>query len=257
MVSVLIFGGFSMTKHPYSAEAFRSWCIGSAATLAAIALLAAFCLGLGAGLVILVCGYALHGLFIPAYLLRRHLGYPSWVMAPSLLAISLAFFFLAAYIAPRWLYATGGFTTSILVVLFLWAPLLVWRPSRPKTILLVCCLMVAVGIPMGMRADTRGRFLHDLYRVQPGMTIEEVETIMGGYIHGTGWPSNPHASEPQQTLADLGTGRQFTAIDTPEGEITIKGARVYRHSDDGSQNADWGIVEFEEGRVVSVSFSPD
>jgi hypothetical protein len=43
---------------------------------------------------------------------------------------------------------------------------------------------------------------------------------------------------------DLGTGRQFTTIDTPEGEMVIRSARVYRHSDDGSQNADWGIVGF-------------
>jgi hypothetical protein len=44
---------------------------------------------------------------------------------------------------------------------------------------------------------------------------------------------------------------------TAAGEMSLQNSVVFRHSDDGRFNSDWGIVEFQDGRVVGVRFSPD
>jgi len=146
---------------------------------------------------------------------------------------------------------------SVGASLLFWVPFLIYRPTKLKATLLIVCLVLALAVPIHVVTSSRGRFLRDLYSIQPGMTVEEVEAIMAGYIQGTGFPANPYSEGEEDELVDLGTGRRFHTVDTPEGEMEIVGSKVYRHSDDGAYNADWGIVEFEHGRVVSVSFSPD
>ena len=106
--------------------------------------------------------------------------------------------------------------------------------------------------------STRKPFLHDLYSIQPGMTEAEVRRIMGRYMEGTGWPS-PYGGAPEGTgtLTDLGTGATHATGTSPSGQMTIESSLVFRHSNDGSFNSDWGIVTLKDGRVVGVSFSPD
>ena len=88
------------------------------------------------------------------------------------------------------------------------------------------------------------------------MALDEVETIMSGYLEGTGFPANPHASGQGKAMTDASTGQRFGVKDV-DGEMQILGAKVYRHSVDGAYNADWGIVALDQGRVTSVSFSRD
>jgi hypothetical protein len=103
----------------------------------------------------------------------------------------------------------------------------------------------------------RKPFLRDLYSIQPGMNEDEVRNIMAGYMEGTGWPAlYVGESHGEGFVNDFGTGTGYPATEF-DGELAIKNSLVFRHSDDGAYNSDWGIVTLEEGRVVSVDFSPD
>lgn len=89
---------------------------------------------------------------------------------------------------------------------------------------------------------TRKPFLETLDSIRPGMPVAEVLTRMRGYKLGTGWP-NP-GGPPEVT--------------TPErARALTRGRLFFRHSDEPAFNADWGIVDVRDGRVVSVEFSPD
>jgi hypothetical protein len=89
------------------------------------------------------------------------------------------------------------------------------------------------------------------------MREDEVRNIMAGYMEGTGWPAvYGGESHGEGIVNDPGSGSSYPASEV-DGELAIKNSLVFRHSDDGAYNSDWGIVTFEEGRVVSVDFSPD
>ncbi len=105
--------------------------------------------------------------------------------------------------------------------------------------------------------SARKQFVKDLYCIRSGMNEEQVREIMSGYMEGTGWPAvYGGETEGEGTLNDLGSGtsRSTTSVD---GNLAIKDSIVFRHSDEGAYNSDWGIVTFENGRVVGVDFSPD
>jgi hypothetical protein len=71
------------------------------------------------------------------------------------------------------------------------------------------------------------------------MAPNQVEAIMGKYLKGTAWPAN--------TVADPST----------RAELVFPGTIVYRHTNEGWGDSDWGMVEFAGGKVVKVEFSPD
>jgi hypothetical protein len=39
--------------------------------------------------------------------------------------------------------------------------------------------------------------------------------------------------------------------------LVFPGTIVYRHTNEGWGDSDWGMVEFAGGKVVKVEFSPD
>jgi len=103
----------------------------------------------------------------------------------------------------------------------------------------------------------RKLFLKDLHSIQPGMNEDEVRNIMAGYMEGTGWPALYGGdNHGEGVVNDLGTGSSHQATEV-DGKLAIRNALVFRHSDEGAYNSDWGIVTFEGGGVVSVDFSPD
>jgi hypothetical protein len=115
-------------------------------------------------------------------------------------------------------------------------------PGKPRLVRLMLVGFV-VAMALGIRAIEYQNvpiksFVQDLYSIQPGMRIADVERIMGKYPRGTGWPANILAGQP------------------PEQELTIPGALVFRPSTDGG-DSNWGIVRIREGRVATVEFSPD
>jgi hypothetical protein len=110
--------------------------------------------------------------------------------------------------------------------------------SGPRLALLLT-LAVAFGGLRWVNWNSRKPFLRDPYSVRVGMAPSQVEAIMGKYLRGTGWPPN--------TVADR----------SAKGELAFPGTVVYRHTNEGWGDSDWGMVEFAGGKVVNVEFSPD
>jgi hypothetical protein len=71
------------------------------------------------------------------------------------------------------------------------------------------------------------------------MTETQVEQIMSSYRHGSGWPANPNpeAVEP--------------------GDLIVPETVIYRHTNAGWGDSDWGLIRYHDGRVVTVEFNPD
>jgi hypothetical protein len=138
-------------------------------------------------------------------------------------------------------------------------PFTTYKPSRLKSglyALFVLCLVGLYVIPW----NSRKPFLRDFDRIRPGMTFADVETIMEGYMKGTGWPaidtsnSNPSGTG---TLHEVGTDLSLPTTNTPDGELAIRDSIVYRHSNEGQFNSDWGIVKFQDGKVMAKAFMRD
>lgn len=109
--------------------------------------------------------------------------------------------------------------------------------------------------------NSRKGFLRDLNKVQIGMSESEVREIMAGYMEGTGWPESSFGEQGPdggpKPLYIAGSDSSYATTNSESGEMMIAGALVFRHSDEGSFNSDWGIVSFTEGKVTGVKFSPD
>jgi len=101
-------------------------------------------------------------------------------------------------------------------------------------VLFLALLWLYTTVPL----SPRQAFLNDLRRVRAGMTSEQVRSVMGHYLSGTGWPANTLCPAPREA----------------NGTLVLHDSCVYRYSE---QQSDWGIVAFREGHVVDVSFSPD
>ena len=89
------------------------------------------------------------------------------------------------------------------------------------------------------------------------MTVDEVERVMGGYMEGTGlsWP--PIWNDEPMGFASLAPATSGAVTKGKDGMMELAGSKVYRHSNDGAYNADWGVVRFENGKVIAVEFMPD
>jgi hypothetical protein len=88
----------------------------------------------------------------------------------------------------------------------------------------------------------RKQFVWDLYSVRQGMSVDEVEAVMGEYIKGMGTKfGESSASHP-----------------TSDKRAAATGTMTYRWNDsDACCDADWGQVTFQQGRVVKVEFLSD
>ena len=157
-----------------------------------------------------------------------------------------------AFPVAWWLYLSvlGLFAVG----LFRRQPLAKQRTRLTAFITLTAVIAALYFVPW----TSRKPFLRNLYSIRPGMTESEVRRIMGHYIEGTGWPATYGGTPPGSgTLNDLGTGTTHATGSTPDGQMTIEGTLVFRHSTSGAFDSDWGIVAFSNGRVTGVSFSPD
>lgn len=100
--------------------------------------------------------------------------------------------------------------------------------------------------------DTRHAFLADLSKLKVGYTKEQVEKIMGKYLRGTNWP----ASGKDITIPD--TKRKKFEVDTSKtDQLTLKNCDVYRHSNEGKYDSDWGIVCYQNDLVEYIDFAAD
>ncbi len=134
-------------------------------------------------------------------------------------------------------------------------PFLLYRASVRKSCVILLfwgVLVVLFLVPW----NSRKSFLRDFDKVHVGMSEAEVRVLIGKYIEGTGWAAQPR-DRRSSTLTEVSTGITLETVATSTGELGFRDALVYRHSDTGSFNADWGVVHFANGRVVAKEFMPD
>ncbi|MGD9049488.1 MAG: Clr5 domain-containing protein, partial [Anaerolineae bacterium] len=121
--------------------------------------------------------------------------------------------------------------------------LLVGSPKREKLLILGLLVVVLFSLRF-VDWNSRKPFLKDLYRVQEGMSLEQVEEIMGEYMGGACCPAEPLGPTGGEGAA------QTEGMAQPD-------RLVYRHTDEGWGNSDWGEIHLENGRVVEIQFLPD
>jgi hypothetical protein len=153
------------------------------------------------------------------------------------MVVLLSAFVLVDYVVGvslLWPWMLGGL--GLLLVLGLLGT--VGMRPRPRIALLVSFAAVFAAVRW-VNWNSRKPFLRDLYSVHVGMTRSQVDAIMGKYLKRTGWPTNPFGPP------------------SASGAMELPGAVVYRHTNEGWGNSDWGIVRFEANRVAAVDFHPD
>jgi hypothetical protein len=164
----------------------------------------------------------------------------------ALLAIAI-WFALSIYLILDVAFAVSVYWQVAAIYAAFWiligALLLVGSPSREK-LLILGLLVVALFSIRFVDWNSRKPFLKDLHRVQEGMTIDEVEQIMGDYMGGICYPDHPLGLPARESVAEA-------------EELALPDRAVYRHTNEGWGDSDWGEIHFEKGRVKEVRFLPD
>ena len=114
---------------------------------------------------------------------------------------------------------------------------IVLLPTLGALILLLVTLLPFLFPPEGQTI-----FRERLSTIRAGMTVDEVEKIMGQYSKG------------------LGKGVPGGVEEYPTGEsrLTATGTMYYRwNTSDGRYDWDLGEVTFKDGKVTTVEFLPD
>jgi hypothetical protein len=143
-----------------------------------------------------------------------------------------------------------AFSVSLLqwrafMALTLCAALMAALPRAPTRVRVVKVgVIVAAAVVISLIDWTvEKKFLRILQTIEIGMTEAQARAILVGFPEGTGWPRNPFDERPESTGSN--------------GELRVPDHLIFRPtSQPGDSN--WGLVKLgEDGRVVSVSFSPD
>jgi hypothetical protein len=121
--------------------------------------------------------------------------------------------------------------------------LIIWRSPRRHKLVMLGLLAIVLFTIRFVDWNTRKPFLRNLYSIRKGMTAAQVDHIMGGYMTGGGVPAGSPGIRLDGRLLEQGA--------------TARGTISYRHTNEGWGDSDWGIVTFEDGRVVDVRFDSD
>jgi hypothetical protein len=114
------------------------------------------------------------------------------------------------------------------------------RPLRDKLLILGVFVLV-LGSVRFVDWNSRKAFLRDFHGLREGMTVEEVDQIMSGYMKAYG--GGPPQSQNEYEFDE-------------QGEV-VAGWVTYRHTNEGWGDSDWGVVTVENGQVVRLQFLPD
>lgn len=161
---------------------------------------------------------------------------PAFIGITILTVLAFVEFFVESFGGrpfPAWLY----FAIAMLAC----TPLISrFRLKELPIRLFLCSLVLMVATYFGKHGlVARKPFLQTLYTVTVGMSEAEVDQIMSGYIQVEG------------------TQQAAVAIH-PDASSGFTGTRLYRRPTQGPANdADRGIVQFRDGQVTGVDFSPD
>lgn len=187
-------------------------------------------------------------------------------------AIAVAWVVLLDLVAPQtWCDPVGwGLGLAPVALLPLWSVMPERRPKRIELSVSWGALLLCVTVILVPWTD-RKRFVNDVFSVRPGMSIDDVEAVMAGYMKGAGgqWhlPEGPdpvvRGPEDPEDAAETETARalfdSYREPQYPAGQARrhFTGSVVYRWSNHSGANADWGLVQFADGKVVKVQFLPD
>jgi hypothetical protein len=166
--------------------------------------------------------------------------------AAVLLALALDVdLFVAANGRPLARVVQFGFTFALTIPALLAA---FWRDRRKWKFAAYVAALAALVTLIFMPWHPRKRFVRDLYSLDGGMTVDEVEAVMSGYMKGAGkkWVV-PDVSEASVVAPAYPAGDE---------RAHATGTMTYRW-DDSDYDSDWGQVTFADGRVVNVQFLPD
>jgi hypothetical protein len=198
-----------------------------------------------AGLVLLVCAAIVARIPFIHVVLRRQSGDREKDREAQLRYVFLALAFwiaLSVFLILDILGSASLYFRFVAIYTAFWvlvgALLLYGRPMREILLILGLFVMVPFSIRF-IDWNSRKPFLRDFYRIREGMTPAQVEQIMGDYMKGGGAPLGSPKTESNE-----------------RGEI-VTGTLTYRHTDEGWGDSDWGVVTFENGRVVQTEFLPD
>ncbi len=180
--------------------------------------------------------------------MKTWLTYLLWTFIVVTVLLAAMFEILAFMPLPGWFY--------LLCIAVLAGAGLALRTTQVRLAILAGTLLL--GCLHLVPWSSRKPFLRDLANIKPGMSLEEVRSVMARYVEGTGWPANPFTEDRGGVLREAGTDREFQIEANTAGEMAIQNSLVFRHNpDDGRFNSDWGVVEFSNNRVIKVSFLPD
>jgi hypothetical protein len=130
-----------------------------------------------------------------------------------------------------------------------------------------CALIISV-IVLRVEWHPQKTFLRHLWSVREGMSVDDVEFIMGRYMKGAGasWHlpefdplvrgAEPVGAEVEGQHARSIPYRQ-PSYGHGENRRRFSGVMIYRWSTEAKFNADWGHITFAEGVVVKVKFYGD
>jgi hypothetical protein len=164
-------------------------------------------------------------------------------LRPVLLALVL-WIALSVFLVLDLIFQVSLYWQFVIMYMAFWvlvgALLATGRPLRDKLLILGLFVLV-LGSVRFVDWNSRKSFLRDFYTLQEGMTVEEVDQIMSGYMKA-------HGGGPPQSRNEYEFGEQ--------GEV-VTGWVTYRHTNEGWGDSDWGVVTLENGQVVQLQFLPD
>lgn len=102
----------------------------------------------------------------------------------------------------------------------------------------------------------RRSLLSALEIVELGMPRDLVDQAMVSFMRGSAWRI-PKDSKPPRTFRTAGGEREYAASLDASGYLVLPGCEIFRHSDEPDFDADWAIVCFQAGRVISKEFALD
>ncbi|NOK18201.1 hypothetical protein [Corallococcus carmarthensis] len=131
------------------------------------------------------------------------------------------------------------------IAIALYAGLMAALPRAPTKSRVVKVGVIAVAAVVVYMVDwtIEKKFVRILQTIETGMTEEQVREIMVNFPEGTGWPGNPLDEHSASNGAD--------------DKLRVPNHLVFRPTTRAG-DSNWGMVELgDDGRVVSVQFSPD
>ena len=195
-----------------------------------------------------------------------------WVVFGVVVMIAVAWVVvLDLFVAAAWLQPIGWALALAPVTLLTLLSLTHLYRTKPKAKWGTCGAFLLSVLVVLVPWNPRKRFVHDLFSVRAGMSVDEVEAVMVGYMKGAGakWqtpqgsappvrgPDDPRdAAAAERARAAFATYRE-PEYPAGEGRLHVTGTMTYRWSTDAKYDADWGQVGFVDGKVAKVEFLPD